>query len=86
MDEEELYAEGLEIRKDLIDMYNNDLRSYDKWFTYYLNNGDMPYGVAKAKTDDPIEWVIESLEKKYGLILQQLKVEELEELHGEEEE
>jgi len=30
---------------------------YEALFDYYLLNGEMPYGVAKARTGDPIEWV-----------------------------
>ena len=34
---------------------DNDL--YDALFDYYLNSGEMPYGVAKARSGDPYEWV-----------------------------
>ena len=85
MDEEELYSRGVEIRRDLIQMNDNDLRSYNKWFEYYLRSGDMPYGVAKARTEDPIEWVIMALEQDYEQILKRLNVEDLDELYGEEE-
>ena len=30
---------------------------YDALYEYYLNNGEMPYGVAKARDGDPYEWV-----------------------------
>ena len=30
---------------------------YDALFQYYANNGEMPYGVQKARTGDPIEWL-----------------------------
>jgi len=85
VDEEELYSWGVEIKKDLVQMYNNNLVSYDKWFQYYLRSGEMPYGVAKARTEDPIEWVIDMLEQDYEQILKKLNVEDLEELYGEEE-
>ena len=85
MDEEELYSRGVEIRKDLMQMYDNDLRPYDKWFQFYLRSGEMPYGVAKARTEDPIEWVIDMLERDYEQILERLNVEDLDELYGEEE-
>ena len=39
---------------------DNDL--YDALFDYYLNTGDIPYGVAKARTGDPYEWVAQNLE------------------------
>ena len=35
---------------------------YDALFDYYLNSGDIPYGVAKASTGDPYEWVAQNLE------------------------
>lgn len=30
---------------------------YEDLFKYYLNIGEMPYGVAKARTGDPYEWI-----------------------------
>ena len=30
---------------------------YDALFEYYFVNGEMPYGVAKARDSDPFEWV-----------------------------
>lgn len=35
---------------------------YEALFDYYLLNGEMPYGVAKARTGDPIEWVTQRFE------------------------
>ena len=39
---------------------DNDL--YDALFDYYLSAGEMPYGVAKARTGDPYEWVFQRLQ------------------------
>jgi hypothetical protein len=30
---------------------------YDELYDYYSSNGEMPYGVAKARTGDPYQWV-----------------------------
>jgi hypothetical protein len=30
---------------------------YDTLYDYYSNNGEMPYGVAKADTGDPVAWI-----------------------------
>lgn len=30
---------------------------YQDFYNYYLDSGQMPYGVAKARTDDPWNWV-----------------------------
>ena len=35
---------------------------YEALFDYYCDNGEMPYGVAKARTGDPMEWVATNLE------------------------
>ena len=35
---------------------------YDALFDYYLESGEIPYGVAKARTGDPYEWVAQNLE------------------------
>lgn len=34
---------------------------YEALFDYYSQNGEMPYGVAKARTGDPYDWVAEQL-------------------------
>ena len=31
-------------------------------YDYFLNNGDMPYGTAKARTGDPDNWIVQRLE------------------------
>ena len=30
---------------------------YDALFSYYCGTNEMPYGVAKARTGDPYEWI-----------------------------
>lgn len=30
---------------------------YDTLYEYYFLNGEMPYGVAKARDGDPMQWV-----------------------------
>lgn len=35
---------------------------FEALYEYYLNSGDMPYGVAKARTGDPYTWIAERLE------------------------
>tara|TARA_A100001011_G_C14200833_1_gene795575 strand:+ start:726 stop:944 length:219 start_codon:yes stop_codon:yes gene_type:complete len=37
-------------------------QSYEKLFNYFCDTGDMPYGVAKARTGDPDLWILEHLE------------------------
>jgi hypothetical protein len=37
-------------------------------FDYYLNNGEMPYGVAKARTGDPDLWIHQRLEERAARI------------------
>lgn len=38
---------------------------YEKLFRYFLN--DMPYGVAKARDEDPVEWILDRLEEEMGV-------------------
>jgi hypothetical protein len=40
---------------------DNDL--YDDLFDYYSDNGEIPYGIAKARTGDPYRWVSEKLDE-----------------------
>jgi len=36
---------------------------YEELFEYYLDSGEIPYGVAKARTGDPYEWVSDQLDE-----------------------
>jgi len=37
---------------------------YSALYDYYCSAGEMPYGVAEARTGDPYEWVYERFEKE----------------------
>lgn len=37
---------------------------FDALFDYYCDNGEMPYGVAKARTGDPFEWITQRLDQE----------------------
>ena len=40
---------------------------WEKLYSYFSNSGEMPYGVAKARTGEPDAWIldyIENLERK----------------------
>jgi len=41
--------------------------AYDIFFDHYCMNGEMPYGTAKAKDGDPIEWIHERIATELGL-------------------
>jgi hypothetical protein len=42
---------------------NNVVDQYfDELFEYYTQNNQMPYGVAKAKTGDPFQWIADQLD------------------------
>jgi hypothetical protein len=38
---------------------------YTKLFDYYVH--EMPYGVAKARTGDPDQWILDRLEEDLGV-------------------
>ena len=40
--------------------------AFGKLYEYFCNNGEMPYGVAKARTECPDDWIIERLEENAG--------------------
>ncbi len=44
----------------------NDEVLFDKLYTYYIENGEMPYGVAKARTGTPDEWILDQVQIEYG--------------------
>ena len=39
---------------------------YEALFNYYLDSGEMPYGVAKAREGDPVQWISNKLEREAG--------------------
>jgi hypothetical protein len=45
---------------------NLDDDLYHALFDYYNDAGEMPYGVAKARDGDPMEWVAQNLESHLG--------------------
>lgn len=59
-----------QIKKDP-DYLDNNNKLYDKLFQYYMDNGEMPYGTAKARTGDPIEWIYNKVKK--DLLLESAK-------------
>lgn len=40
---------------------------YEDLFEHYLNNGEMPYGVAKAREGDPLPWLEQKLASDLGI-------------------
>ena len=44
-----------------------DSELYDALYNHYLSKGEMPYGVAKARDDDPMNWCAEKLAQHLGL-------------------
>lgn len=63
-----------ELFKELQDYFKSDLfdyvygdglsyELYDKLFEIYSESGEMPYGVATAKTDDPYTWIDDRFSK-----------------------
>jgi len=38
-----------------------ETKAYEKLYDYFCNSGDMPYGVAKARTGDPDIWILDYL-------------------------
>ena len=42
-------------------------RLYSALFDYFSEQGSMPYGVAKARTEDPYNWIANKLAQKLGM-------------------
>ncbi len=40
--------------------------AFGKLYDYFCNSGEMPYDVAKARTECPDAWIIERLEENAG--------------------
>ena len=55
--------------KEVKDFQNGDELSsdlYEALFDYYMDHGEMPYGVAKARDGDPFEWVTMKFDQDIG--------------------
>jgi len=42
---------------------NDTLKNIYEWFLEYEGSDGMPYGIAKARTGDPYEWITERIQK-----------------------
>ena len=51
---------------------------YEDLYDYYVDSGDMSYGVASGKTGDPYEWMANQLEKEgvFGESLDDARMED----------
>ena len=36
--------------------------AFGKLYEYFMDSGEMPYGVAKARTECPDDWILEQIE------------------------
>ena len=39
---------------------------------YYMDSGEMPYGVMKARTGDPLNWISDRVQRDFGKELKAL--------------
>jgi hypothetical protein len=46
--------------RDELDFYGTP--AFDKLYNYFCDSGEMPYEVAKARTETPDVWILERLE------------------------
>jgi len=53
-----------ELQREGYELFDNYNLLFEELYSHYLNSGDMPYGVAKARTGDPVEWISEQLESE----------------------
>ena len=77
LSEGRLLDESGETLQHILDRFKHEVRSfeqgqeldddlYDALYDYYVNAGEMPYGVAKARTGDPYEWITDRLDQELG--------------------
>jgi hypothetical protein len=73
LSEGRMIDESGETLEHVLDRFRHEVRNfeqggdldqdlYDALYDYWSNTGDMPYGVQKARTGDPMEWVASNLE------------------------
>lgn len=51
---------------DGVDVLADD-DNFTRLFDYFCNNGEMPYGTAKARTGDPYQWLGNRLDQEAKL-------------------
>tara|TARA_B100000131_G_scaffold300889_1_gene322631 strand:+ start:321 stop:551 length:231 start_codon:yes stop_codon:yes gene_type:complete len=39
--------------------------AFGKLYDYFCDTGEMPYGIAKSRTGDPVLWILERIEVIY---------------------
>ena len=39
--------------------------AFGKLYDYFCDTGEMPYGIAKSRTGDPVLWILEKIEVIY---------------------
>lgn len=49
------------LSQEALDELSSDSKCIDALYEEYVTSGTMPYGIAKARTGDPIEWIIEKV-------------------------
>ena len=75
---ESILDEDGETLQHVLDRFKNEVKRfrngedldddlYYALFDYYSDNGEMPYGVTKARDADPRQWVAQQLSKKLGI-------------------
>jgi hypothetical protein len=42
-------------------------KHFDELYDHYTNNGEMPYGVAKARDGDPSDWIYDRLRQELNV-------------------
>lgn len=50
---------------------------FDFFYEYYSNNGEMPYGIAKARTGDPYDWIDAKITEDYEQLCSVLQISAL---------
>jgi hypothetical protein len=63
---DDLYSKAVAYVKAGADGFNFPPDLFDALMDYYMNNGEMPYEVAKARDGDPYEWLSDKLEQLLG--------------------
>ena len=71
-DQDEITSEVLtpeEIQKTKESIQNGDRlpdEIMEKWYDHFYHTNEMPYGILKARTGDPEEWIYDYLDRHFG--------------------
>ena len=49
------------LKSDIETITDPESKVYSDLYEYFMSSGDIPYGIVKCRTGDPVEWISDKL-------------------------